>query len=206
MYRAATAAPAAPRATAWPSSGTVQNNAFGGYVDSGSGEASDNSVTFNGGSVTNNIYGGMSAAGLAQNSVTMTNGSAKWLLGGYSANGNVIGNSINVSGGMLTGVSGGESNSGSATGNIVSISGGTVQSNVNGGFVASGSGKATGNIVKHFRQCRPEHCNRSGRNLKQRRLHRQYVEQKQRRRGTYRTKLCISKFWLQRKRQHWGAG
>ena len=129
-------------------SGTVQNNAFGGYVDSGSGEASDNSVTFNGGSVTNNIYGGMSAAGLAQNnSVTMTNGSAKWLLGGYSANGNVIGNSINVSGGTLTGVSGGESNSGSATGNIVSISGGTVQSNVNGGFVAAGSGKATGNIV-----------------------------------------------------------
>ena len=104
-------------------SGTVQNNAFGGYVDSGSGEASGNSVTFNGGSVANNIYGGMSAAGLAQNnSVTMTNGSAKWLLGGYSANGNVIGNSVNVSGG-------------------------TVQSNVNGGFVASGSGKATGNIV-----------------------------------------------------------
>ena len=129
-------------------SGTVQNNAFGGYVDSGSGEASGNSGTFNGGSVTNNIYGGMSAAGLAQNnSVTMTNGSAKWLLGGYSANGNVIGNSVNVSGGTLTGVSGGESNSGSATGNIVSISGGTVQSNVNGGFVASGSGKATGNIV-----------------------------------------------------------
>ncbi len=129
-------------------SGTVQNNAFGGYVDSGSGEASDNSVTFNGGSVTNNIYGGMSAAGLAQNnSVIMTNGSANWLLGGYSANGNVIGNSVNVSGGTLTGVSGGESNSGSATGNIVSISGGTVQSNVNGGFVASGSGKATGNIV-----------------------------------------------------------
>ena len=129
-------------------SGTVQNTAFGGYVDSGSGEASDNSVTFNGGSVTNNIYGGMSAAGLAQNnSVTMTNGSAKWLLGGYSANGNVIGNSVNISGGTLTGVSGGESNSGSATGNIVSISGGTVQSNVNGGFVASGSGKATGNIV-----------------------------------------------------------
>ena len=129
-------------------SGTVQNNAFGGYVDSGSGEASDNSVTFNGGSVTNNIYGGMSAAGLAQsNSVIMTNGSANWLLGGYSDSGDVSGNSVNVSGGTLTGVSGGESNSGSATGNIVSISSGTVQSNVNGGFVASGSGKATGNIV-----------------------------------------------------------
>ena len=129
-------------------SGTVQNNAFGGYVDSGSGEASDNSVTFNGGSVTNNIYGGMSAAGLAQsNSVIMTNGSANWLLGGYSDSGDVSGNSVNVSGGTLTGVSGGESNSGRATGNIVSISGGTVQSNVNGGFVASGSGKATGNIV-----------------------------------------------------------
>lgn len=129
-------------------SGTVQNNAFGGYVDSGSGEASDNSVTFNGGSVTNNIYGGMSAGGLAQNnSVIMTNGSANWLLGGYSDSGDVNGNSVNVSGGTLTGVSGGESNSGSATGNIVSISGGTVQSNVNGGFVASGSGKATGNIV-----------------------------------------------------------
>ena len=129
-------------------SGTVQNNAFGGYVDSGSGEASGNSVTFNGGSVTNNIYGGMSAAGLAQsNSVIMTNGSAKWLLGGYSDSGDVSGNSGKITGGTLTGVSGGESNSGSATGNIVSISGGTVQSNVNGGFVASGSGKATGNIV-----------------------------------------------------------
>ena len=129
-------------------SGTVQNNAFGGYVDSGSGEASGNSVTFNGGRVTNNIYGGMSAAGLAQsNSVIMTNGSANWLLGGYSDSGDVSGNSVNVSGGTLTGVSGGESNSGSATGNIVSISSGTVQSNVNGGFVASGSGKATGNIV-----------------------------------------------------------
>ena len=129
-------------------SGTVQNNAFGGYVDSGSGEASGNSVTFNGGSVTNNIYGGMSAAGLVQsNSVIMTNGSAKWLLGGYSNSGDVSGNSVNVSSGTLTGASGGESNSGSATGNIVSISSGTVQSNVNGGFVAAGSGKATGNIV-----------------------------------------------------------
>ena len=129
-------------------SGTVQNNAFGGYVDSGSGEASGNSVTFNGGSVANNIYGGMSAAGLVQsNNVIMTNGSAKWLLGGYSNSGDVSGNSVNVSGGTLTGVSGGESNSGSATGNIVSISGGTVHGNVNGGFVASDNGKATGNIV-----------------------------------------------------------
>ena len=129
-------------------SGTVQNNAFGGYVDSGSGEASGNSVTFNGGSVANNIYGGMSAAGLVQsNNVIMTNGSANWLLGGYSNSGDVSGNSVNVSGGTLTGVSGGESNSGSATGNIVSISGGTVHGNVNGGFVASDNGKATGNIV-----------------------------------------------------------
>ena len=130
------------------SGGSVGEHLIGGYVQNGSGAATGNSVIFNGGSVTNNIYGGMSAAGLAQNnSVTMTNGSAKWLLGGYSANGNVIGNSVNVSGGTLTGVSGGESNSGSATGNIVSISSGTVQSNVNGGFVASGSVKATGNIV-----------------------------------------------------------
>ena len=129
-------------------SGTVQNNAFGGYVDSGNGAASGNSVTFNGGSVTNNIYGGMSAGGLVQNnSVNMTNGSAKWLLGGYSNSGDASGNSVKVSGGTLTGVSGGESNSGSATGNIVSISGGTVQSNVNGGYVQNGSGAATGNIV-----------------------------------------------------------
>lgn len=130
------------------SGGSVGEHLIGGYVQNGSGAATGNSVIFNGGSVTENVYGGRSVNGPAQNnSVTMTNGSAKWLLGGYSANGNVIGNSINVSGGTLTGVSGGESNSGSATGNIVSISGGTVQSNVNGGFVASGSGKATGNIV-----------------------------------------------------------
>ena len=129
-------------------SGTVQNNAFGGYVDSGNGAASGNSVTFNGGSVTNNIYGGMSAGGLVQNnSVNMTNGSANWLLGGYSNSGDASGNSVKVSGGTLTGVSGGESNSGSATGNIVSISGGTVQSNVNGGYVQNGNGAATGNIV-----------------------------------------------------------
>ena len=130
------------------SGGAVGEHLIGGYVQNGSGAATGNSVIFNGGSVTENVYGGRSVNGPAQNnSVTMTNGSANWLLGGYSANGNVIGNSVNVSGGTLTGVSGGESNSGSATGNIVSISGGTVQSNVNGGFVASGSGKATGNIV-----------------------------------------------------------
>lgn len=130
------------------SGGSVGEHLIGGYVQNGSGAATGNSVIFNGGSVTENVYGGRSVNGPAQNnSVTMTNGSANWLLGGYSANGNVIGNSVNVSGGTLTGVSGGESNSGSATGNIVSISGGTVQSNVNGGFVASGSGKATGNIV-----------------------------------------------------------
>ena len=130
------------------SGGAVGEHLIGGYVQNGSGAATGNSVIFNGGSVTENVYGGRSVNGPAQNnSVTMTNGSAKWLLGGYSANGNVIGNSVNISGGTLTGVSGGESNSGSATGNIVSISGGTVQSNVNGGFVASGSGKATGNIV-----------------------------------------------------------
>ena len=122
------------------SGGSVGEHLIGGYVQNGSGAATGNSVIFNGGSVTENVYGGRSVNGPAQNnSVTMTNGSANWLLGGYSANGNVIGNSVNVSGG--------ESNSGSATGNIVSISGGTVQSNVNGGFVASGSGKATGNIV-----------------------------------------------------------
>ena len=130
------------------SGGSVGEHLIGGYVQNGSGAATGNSVIFNGGSVTENVYGGRSVNGPAQNnSVTMTNGSANWLLGGYSANGNVIGNSVNVSGGTLTGVSGGESNSGSATGNIVSISGGTVQSNVNGGFAASGSGKATGNIV-----------------------------------------------------------
>ena len=130
------------------SGGSVGEHLIGGYVQNGSGAATGNSVIFNGGSVTENVYGGRSVNGPAQNnSVTMTNGSANWLLGGYSANGNVIGNSVNVSGGTLAGVSGGESNSGSATGNIVSISGGTVQSNVNGGFVASGSGKATGNIV-----------------------------------------------------------
>ena len=130
------------------SGGSVGEHLIGGYVQNGSGAATGNSVIFNGGSVTYNFYGGMSAAGLAQsNSVIMTNGSANWLLGGYSDSGDVSGNSVNVSGGTLTGVSGGESNSGSATGNIVSISGGTVQSNVNGGFVASGSGKATGNIV-----------------------------------------------------------
>ena len=130
------------------SGGAVGEHLIGGYVQNGNGAATGNSVIFNGGSVTENVYGGRSVNGPAQNnSVTMTNGSAKWLLGGYSANGNVIGNSVNVSGGTLTGVSGGESNSGSATGNIVSISSGTVQSNVNGGFVASGSGKATGNIV-----------------------------------------------------------
>lgn len=130
------------------SGGAVGEHLIGGYVQNGNGAATGNSVIFNGGSVTENVYGGRSVNGPAQNnSVTMTNGSANWLLGGYSDSGDVSGNSVNVSGGTLTGVSGGESNSGSATGNIVSISGGTVQSNVNGGFVASGSGKATGNIV-----------------------------------------------------------
>lgn len=81
------------------SGGSVGEHLIGGYVQNGSGAATGNSVIFNGGSVTENVYGGRSVNGPAQNnSVTMTNGSANWLLGGYSDSGDVSGNSVNVSG------------------------------------------------------------------------------------------------------------
>ena len=156
------------------SGGSVGQHLIGGYVQSGSGEASGNSVIFNGGSVTGNVYGGQSAAGLAQNnSVTMTNGSANWLLGGYSNSGDASGNRVEVSGGTLSGgvnggettsgnatgnsvdfsnvtatyVQGGYSGSGSATGNSLAIRSGTAQNNAFGGYVDSGSGEASGNSV-----------------------------------------------------------
>ncbi len=109
--------------------GTVQNNAFGGYVDSGSGAASSNTFTLNGGYVSGHV------------------------IGGQAINGEAMGNTVTINGGtVLFMVYGGkvDSGTGSATGNTVNVSG---NPNLNdamlyGGMCTLGSGDAfTGNVL-----------------------------------------------------------
>lgn len=151
--------------------GTV-THLFGGYSETGT--VKNNSAILNGGTVTRNIYGGESAGGAALfNSAIMTSGSANWVLGAYTESGLAEGNQVIISGGTLAGgvsgaesfsgnvlgnrvqlsnvtashVNGGLTQAGTAMGNRVVIDSGTVQYNVYGGFVASGSGEASANTV-----------------------------------------------------------
>ncbi|MBQ6743887.1 MAG: hypothetical protein IJR05_03920 [Acidaminococcaceae bacterium] len=112
----------------------------------------DNHVTMDGGTLSRNIYGGLSRAGNATgNYVTINNGIVKsgTITGGWASSGNATGNYVTINGGSITGsVRGGYSSSGSATGNTVTISGGTISNYVAGGESNNSSNVvATGNTV-----------------------------------------------------------
>ena len=130
--------------------GTVKEDVYGGYSDSGNaggaGEGEGNTVNISGGKVANDVVGGKSDEGNATgNTVNMTGGTVGCVLGGWSDNGNVTGNKVTISGGTVQGyVHGGWGDNGSATGNTVIISGGTVDRVVGGCGERDG---ATGNTV-----------------------------------------------------------
>ena len=135
----------------------------GGHVDrkdgrqdaSGMGQASNNAVTIAGGTVKNDIYGGMtSGSGNAtENSVTITGGECAANIYGGKADGTgaVTGNTVTFSGGatlhdLMGGCIDNAASHADATDNTVTIADGTVGGNVYGGYTR-GMGKTTRNTV-----------------------------------------------------------
>lgn len=120
--------------------GNVNNNAFGGYVDSGTGDASNNLFIMYGGEVGLNsgdpyarygIFGGRASEGNATgNRVILHDGHAGFVEGGGSVNGgSASGNHVLILGGSVDGsIIGGSSYHGSSNGNVVEIRGGSIGS------------------------------------------------------------------------------
>ena len=111
----------------------------------------DNDVQVNGGTVHNNVTGGMGTASskVYNNKVSVTGGTiAKQVNGGAGGdNATVTGNEVTISGGNLTTVNGGIGKNGSTVNdNTVTVTGGTVVGTVYGG-AATGSGNVTNNAV-----------------------------------------------------------
>ena len=138
-------------------SGGVNNNAFGGYVDSGTGDACNNLFIMYGGEVGLNgeesdtgylLAGGRASEGNAVgNRVILHGGRTDDIFGGFSANGGFAhGNHVLILGGTVEShVTGGMSMHGSSSGNVVEIRGGSVGGNIYGGRADSGT--ATHNTV-----------------------------------------------------------
>lgn len=138
-------------------SGGVNNNAFGGFVESGTGNACNNLFIMYGGEVGLNgeipgvghgIMGGRASEGNASgNRVIFLGGHTGFIDGGTSSNGGAAsGNHVLILGGNIDGsVTGGMSFQGSSSGNVVEIRGGTV-----GGYIYGGradKGTASNNTV-----------------------------------------------------------
>ncbi|MDR3629501.1 MAG: autotransporter outer membrane beta-barrel domain-containing protein [Desulfocapsaceae bacterium] len=128
-------------------------NVSGGYVNSGAGAATGNTVTITGNTTCGFVFGGyvISGTGAATgNTATLSSGSISNLVGGRSTSGTATGNGVIMTGGTVSSaVYGGyiDSGTGAATDNSVTISGGTLNSTVFGGYISSGTGAATGNSV-----------------------------------------------------------
>ena len=123
---------------------------------SGSGEASHNTLTVNGGRVTTYLNGGyisrLAGSGIGNtnyNRVTINGGTFDyWVEGGWTNYGNANYNTLTINGGYFTGgiIDGGYTVNGEANHNTVTINGGTIGSEVYGGYV-DGSGNANGNVI-----------------------------------------------------------
>ncbi|MBZ2171955.1 autotransporter outer membrane beta-barrel domain-containing protein [Nitratidesulfovibrio sp. SRB-5] len=133
----------------------VSNGAYGGYVGSGSGYASRNTVSISGGAV-NGVYGGYvgGTGNAVSNTVDISGGTVGNVYGGLANDGGTAtGNTVIIRGDstvVTDNVTGGKAaNGGSATGNTVEISGGTVNGDVYGGLSGMGSGgSVTDNTVR----------------------------------------------------------
>jgi hypothetical protein len=126
-------------------SGTVSRNIFGG--NSAVGDATDNDVIVNGGTVSYPIYGGYAnGAGNATGNKVIVNGgtvSDPIFGGNVYGSGDATGNEVIITGGTVSGqILGGNSYSGDATGNHVTIGtdGGNYSSFTGGYNDGSGSG------------------------------------------------------------------
>ena len=121
----------------------------GGFV-SINGNATNNIVTMDGGSVTTSLNGGYVyiSGNATENAVTINDGQVgDDVYGGVVYDGDVTGNTVDMTGGEVYGdVYGGNTYSGDAIGNTVTMSDGQVGSDVYGGYVQD-TGNATGNAV-----------------------------------------------------------
>lgn len=123
-----------------------------------SGSSSGNTVTVDGGVVPGNVYGGAAfGAGDARNNSVVINGGTIGVLpsvgngnvaGGYAVFGSAVGNSVIINDGLILGtVFGGYSGGyNDAAKNTVVINGGTIEQVVTGGYAYSG-GNAVGNSL-----------------------------------------------------------
>ena len=104
-------------------------------------DATDNTVTVNGGEVAWDVDGGNTLIGNATgNTVNMNGGMVvRNVEGGVSYVGNATGNTVNMSGGEVGNVFGGSTNDGDATGNTVSMTGGEVADTLYGGYTTLGN-------------------------------------------------------------------
>jgi hypothetical protein len=140
--------------------GSVLGNVIGGHVTAG--KASDNGVALSGGTVGLHLAGSYSGfgAGDVDKSRVLLSGAATVggnVYGGYSVGGKADGNRVEITGftgtvgatgtGIYGGYSGAAGAAGSAVGNAVNFRDSAVTKSVYGGFVATGTGPATGNAV-----------------------------------------------------------
>ena len=112
------------------------------YGGNGSTGASNNTVTMQGGSVSGTIYGGWGSTGASNNTVTMQGGSVSGTISG--GNGGTAGDSYNntvvMTGGSAQTLHGGNSgNNYTASGNVVIVTGGSISSILSAGYAGVGT-------------------------------------------------------------------
>ena len=136
--------------------GQVQGEIIGGYLESGSGSASQNTITISNSTVGGNISGGRSAQGgdVSSNSITIEQNAQVQgdIVGGevQSGSGSASQNTLLVSNSTVEGnVYGGRSAQGGDVGsNSITIEqNAQVRGDIVGGEVQSGSGSASQNVV-----------------------------------------------------------
>ena len=125
--------------------GELGTEAYGGYVRTGTGEASDNRVEFSGSTsaVTRLTAGWSGGADARGNSLVMSSGTVREsLTGGDSQTGLASGNKIEIHGGEVgKHVYAGHTDRGGASANELLIDGGTIAGSAYGSFIADNSSR-----------------------------------------------------------------
>ena len=125
--------------------GELGTEAYGGYVRTGTGEASDNRVEFSGSTsaVTRLTAGWSGGADARGNSLVMSSGTVREsLTGGESLTGLASGNKIEIHGGEVgKHVYAGHTDRGGASANELLIDGGTIAGSAYGSFIADNSSR-----------------------------------------------------------------
>lgn len=121
--------------------------------DSVKGDADNNLVTINNSMSRDPVIGGYSLQGNAKYNTVIIKDSVinGYIYGGYSDSyGDAAGNIVAISGNKneLNDVYGGYTINGSAENNIINILGGQVQGNICGGYVDSGNGSISNNVIR----------------------------------------------------------